>query len=166
MNEQEQVVLNSGEIVCPNCGVIGSEQHLFCAGCGAPMKPTNVSETINTGTGNTNSINCGTVYVTSSNTQVVQQPTVDKGYIPWVIAAYLGGPCGFILCFLNGLFLILGGLVSLVSAIYAKTKYPNVPIVKFTFWFIILVYVLSIIAFLFLIFLFVSACVSCANGIS
>ena len=162
MNEQEQIVLNNGEVVCPNCGVICSEQHLFCAGCGTALKTNNVGAT----NASNSNINSGTVYLTSSNPQQVQQSTDDKGYIPWVIAAYLGAPCGFLLSFLNGIFLMLGGLVSLASAIYAKTKYPNVFIVKFKFWFILILYVLSLIAFIFIIYLIVSACNSCAQGLS
>ena len=50
--------------------------------------------------------------------------------------------------------IIGGGASGLVSAIYAKVQYPNVPIVKFTFWFIIIIYIVSIVAFLFLIYLF------------
>lgn len=164
MNEQEQIVLNNGEVVCPNCGVIGSEQHLFCSGCGASLRPNNVGGT--NASNSNNNINSGTVYLTSSNPQQVQQSTNDKGYIPWVIAAYLGAPCGFLLSFLNGIFLMLGGLVSLASAIYAKTKYPNVFIVKFTFWFILIIYVLSLIAFIFIIYLFISTCNACIEGIS
>lgn len=160
MNENQNIQLNSNEIVCPKCGAIGTEEHLFCAVCGTPLKGDNNTSTVN-------NVGSGTVYLTSkTDNPTPVNPANDRGYIPWVITAYLAAPCGLLLSFLSGINLLIGGFISLVSAIYAKVQYPNVPIVKFTFWFIIIIYIVSIVAFLFLIYLFVSACASCANGLS
>ena len=159
------VELQSNEVLCPSCGAICNEQHMFCAVCGSPIKTqVNVAADAN----NVNPAN-GTVYVTSVSAQspVVNQGTVDKGYVPWVWAAYLGAPCGFLLSVVSGFFLLLGGFVSLVSAIYAKTKYPNVTAVKVAFWIVMLLYIVSILfmlAILALVFLFCSSCLNELNG--
>lgn len=158
MDENQNIQLNPNEVVCPNCGAIGTEAHLFCAVCGTPLKGSDNLTSNNVGS--------GTVYLTSkTDTPVPVEPGKDKGYIPWVITAYLAAPCGLLLSFLTGVNLFIGGFISLVSAIYAKTKYPNVPIVKFTFWFIIIIYVISILAFLAFICMIVIACNNCANGL-
>lgn len=164
MNEKENVVLYNNEVLCPKCGAIVSEAHLFCSVCGTPMKQDNIVTT-NT----SNAMDKGTVYVTSAQkdlgvNNVNEVNNDDKGYIPWILVGYLGGPCGFLLSFLGFHSFILGVLMSLISVIYAKAKYSDVPIVKFTFWFILIVYALLLVAFFVLMYILIAACNSAMNS--
>ena len=163
INMNNNIELHENEVLCPKCGAICNEQHMFCAVCGSPMKEqTNVTSDVS-------AVNSGTVYVTSTpeQTSIANQATVDKGYVPWVWAAYLGLPCGYLLnMVVGGMFFLLGGFVSLFSVIYAKVKYPNVTAVKVAFWIIMLLYVASILIIVAVIALFFIACSSCANEMS
>lgn len=142
--EENTVTQNSNIIYCPNCGGQATEEHMFCANCGAGLK---VQE--------------------STPAAVNVEERKDFGYVPWLIVSILGAPLGFLLAgYVDEKFMSIGYVISLFSIIYAKVKYPKSKLVTTVFIVFIVLSVLAVIFFLVVVVLLMLACESCLGELS
>lgn len=151
MNENEQFFLNSNEVLCPKCGAICIEEHLFCAVCGSALK-----------SGANVSANASGNFVPNGNGGTQEN---ENGFVIWLVLAFVTPGIGLLLAtMVHPLCLELATSVSLFSIIYARVKYNNNKIVKTFFVIYIIFFILVMIALAIFTFMMILACAEVMKG--